>query len=309
MAYFIEAGVSERSLFGKKEKMKTNNRNLTKTLVESSLMIAFATVLSMLKLAEMPYGGSVTVASMVPMAFIAHRHGILTGLGSGVVYAAIQQLLGLNSLSYVTGWQSVLAVIMLDYILAFTVVGFAGVFKGRLGTQRIADAALRQKVELGTGMALACVLRYILHTVAGATVWAGLSIPTEAALFYSIGYNATYMIPETVVNVLVAVWLGGIIDFSKDVPVRFAPKTEDASSPSGALALLPHLSVLVVFLAVIVDSVLIFPYLQHPEDGSFTLELLSKVKWVAVILVSVIALLVAVGSYVASRLVFRKEKI
>lgn len=288
--------------------MKTKNKNLTKTLVESSLMIAFATVLSMLKLAEMPYGGSVTVASMVPIAFVAYRHGILSGLGTGAVYATIQQILGLNSLSYVTGWQSVLTVIFLDYILAFTVVGFAGVFNGRLGTKRIDSPTMRQRVELGTGMAFVCVLRYILHTVAGATVWAGLSIPTEAALVYSIGYNATYMIPETVVSVLVAVWIGGIIDFSKDVPVRFTPSVEKENSPSGALLMLPHIALMLLFAVVIVDSVLIFPYLQHPDDGSFTFELLSEVNWTSVIVVSAIGVLLSAGAYIAHKLAFSLRK-
>ena len=87
-----------------------------RALVESAMMVALSTVLSILKIVEMPYGGSVTVASMLPMIILSYRQGMGWGLGSGAVYAALQQLLGLNSLSYVTGWQSVLAVILLDYI-------------------------------------------------------------------------------------------------------------------------------------------------------------------------------------------------
>ena len=287
--------------------MKTKNRNLTKILVESSLMIAFATVLSLVKLAEMPYGGSITLASMTPIAFIAYRHGTSAGLGAGVVYAALQQLLGLNSLSYVTGWQSVIAVILLDYVLAFTAVGFAGVFKGRFGADKIDTESGRQRVELGTGMAFACVLRYILHTVAGATVWAGLSIPTEAALIYSIGYNATYMIPETVVNVLVAVWLGGIIDFSRDVPVRFAASEDRGASKYGLISVLRHLSIALIFAAVIADAALIFPYLQHPDDGSFTFELLRSVRWAWVIAISSVCVLISACSLVTERIILRKR--
>ena len=82
-------------------------KNRTLPLVECAIMIALATVLSMVKLAELPYGGSITIASMLPIAIIAYRRGMGWGLGSAFVYAVIQQLLGLNSLSYVTTWQSV----------------------------------------------------------------------------------------------------------------------------------------------------------------------------------------------------------
>lgn len=77
-------------------------KNRTLPLVECAIMIALATVLSMVKLAELPYGGSITIASMLPIAIIAYRRGMGWGLGSAFVYAVIQQLLGLNSLSYVT---------------------------------------------------------------------------------------------------------------------------------------------------------------------------------------------------------------
>ena len=57
----------------KGEKMKRKS-NLVKRLTESSVMVALATVLSLLKLVEMPYGGSVTVASMLPVLIVSYRH-------------------------------------------------------------------------------------------------------------------------------------------------------------------------------------------------------------------------------------------
>ena len=151
----------------KGEKMKRKS-NLVKRLTESSVMVALATVLSLFKLVEMPYGGSVTVASMLPVLIVSYRHGLVWGIGSGTVYALIQQLLGLNNLSYVTGWQSVLAVIILDYVLAFTAVGLGGIFKGKIALDR-ASSAKKQSAELALGMVFVCVLRYVCHTAAGAT--------------------------------------------------------------------------------------------------------------------------------------------
>lgn len=137
-------------------------KNRTLPLVECAIMIALATVLSMVKLAELPYGGSITIASMLPIAIIAYRRGMGWGLGSAFVYAVIQQLLGLNSLSYVTTWQSVVAVILLDYIVAFTVVGFAGIFRNAIKSQAAA---------LTLGCVFVSVLRYACHVISGATVW------------------------------------------------------------------------------------------------------------------------------------------
>ena len=98
-------------------------------LVESAIMIALATVLSVFKLAELPYGGSITLASMLPIAVLAYRHGTLRGLGAGLVYGVIQQLLGLKNLSYFTTPQSIVAIILLDYAVAFAVIGLAGIFR------------------------------------------------------------------------------------------------------------------------------------------------------------------------------------
>ena len=67
-----------------------------RALVESAMMVALATVLSLLKIIEMPYGGSVTVGSMLPMIILAFRYGLGWGFGAGTVYAALQQLLGLR---------------------------------------------------------------------------------------------------------------------------------------------------------------------------------------------------------------------
>lgn len=280
-------------------------KNLTKISVESSLMVAFATVLSLLKLIEMPYGGSVTPASMLPILIVSYRHGIPAGLASGLVYSVIQQLLGLNNLSYFTTWQSVVAVMLLDYIAAFALAGLGGLFKGKMGLGSLSQPK-RQSVELATGMAFICVLRYICHTVSGATVWAGLSIPSGAALVYSLGYNATYMIPETVVGVSVSVWIGSVIDFSRKTPSRFLPSESASVSRGGSAALLPSLAALAALVALIADTLLIAAHTQDPESGEFTFAYLSEVSWLAVGIVSAagviaVALLLVLPRILAGR--------
>ncbi len=259
--------------------MKSSNP--TRYLVESAMMIALATVLSIFKIVEMPYGGSVTMASMLPMVILAYRHGVRRGLGAGVVYAALQQLLGLNDLSYVTTWQSILAVIMLDYIVAFTAVGLGGAFRKCSKTQRGA---------LALGALLVTVVRYTCHVISGATVWVGLSIPDSAALLYSFGYNATYMIPEAIILISVAYYLGGVIDFSKPTPTRAA--LENHYNGDASLALLAGLSFL---LGGVVDVWLIAPCLQNEETGEFYFKGLLNADWISVGIVTALSIILGIA--------------
>ncbi|MBQ7291950.1 MAG: energy-coupled thiamine transporter ThiT [Clostridia bacterium] len=251
----------------------------TKLLTESAIMIALSTVLSVLKLADMPYGGSVTIASALPMVIIAYRYGLKTGLFAGAVHAALQLVLGLSALSYATSWQSAVAIVMLDYILAFTFVGISGVFRKVLKNQAAA---------LTAGALLFSVIRYAFHVIAGATVWAGISIPTAAALAYSFIYNATYMIPETIVLAVAALYVGSLVDFRPAAPKRMVSEKEENdifwAKPAAGL---------LVCGAVIFDVAEIFEKLQNKETGEFTITAISSVNWMEVITVTAVAFVIA----------------
>ncbi len=250
-------------------------RDTTLVLVECAIMIALATVLSVLAIANLPYGGSITIASMLPLAILSYRNGLWVGLGASAVYGVLQQLLGLSNLSYFTTWQSIVAIILLDYIIAFAVIGLAGIFR-RL---------LPQRNALLAGCGLACLLRYLCHVISGATVWAGLSIPTEAALAYSFIYNATYMVPETIVLLAVAFYLGSVLDFSRDVPKRIMQGNRVVARGWYGLGAALSLVALLV-----VDTALVFPYLQDMETGKFTLAYLKDAPWVSLAVISALLL-------------------
>lgn len=257
-----------------------NEQTKTRKLIEASLMIAIATALSLLKLLDLPFGGSVTLASMLPIVIIACRNGVGWGLASGAVFGAIQQLLGLKTLSYVTTWYSILAVILLDYIFAFTVIGFSGAFRNKCKKQNTAFAA---------GSVFACLLRYLLHVISGATVWAGLSIPTKAALLYSLAYNATYMIPETIVLVVVAYYVGSLLDFRADQPVRLVRE----AAGGGAYKFIGWL---LIAAAAVFDVVCVFGKLQNAETGEFDfsgISALTRGEVIAMICVTAGAVLIA----------------
>lgn len=253
----------------------------TRRMVEGALMVALATVLSLCKLVEMPYGGSVTVAGMLPIILMAYRNGTRWGLTSGLVYAVIQQLLGLRHVSQVTGWQSVVGLILLDYLLAFTVAGLGGVFRGRIR---------RQPVALTAGAVLACVLRYLCHVVAGATVWAGISIPTAAALIYSFSYNATYMLPELLVTAAAAYYLGSVLDFTAHrVTRRTAPAATDTLAKWRVA--LRWIAAVYALAVLVLDVGMLAGVLQDPQTGWFTLARLGDAPWLLIGVLSGSALL------------------
>ncbi len=219
-------------------------------LCESAIMLAVATVLSMVPLINMPFGGSVTAASMVPIILIANRYGVGMGFVTGFVYSLIQLLLGANNLSYATSSAAAVAIIVLDYLLAFSTLGIAGVFKNKIKSQSSA---------MVLGAVIVCVIRYIMHVISGCTVWAGVSIPTEEGLLYSLVYNAAYMVPETIVT-LAAVWyLSRLIDFSGDKLTRLQKSEGSKASVVSAI------STLLLIAAATFDALMLFASTQTEE--------------------------------------------
>ncbi len=259
-------------------------------LTEAAIMLALGTVLSLIKLLDLPYGGSVTVASMLPVIIIAYRHGIRFGLLTGFVFGVLQQLLGLNTLSYVTTWQSIVAVILLDYIIAFMVLGLGGAFR-KMSSQAGA---------LVLGSVFVCLLRYICHVISGATVWAGLSIPTTAALAYSLGYNATYIVPETIVTAVMAYYVGSMLDFRSATITRLV-KTKETS-----VSILQWVGGLLVAVALIFDVRMIFAQLQNADTGEFDVTGFVNVNWAVIALISAAAIAIAVFMFIVS---MKREKV
>lgn len=262
-------------------------------MTECSIMIALSTVLSLIKLAELPYGGSITIASMLPIVIAVYRHGGVWGFGCALVNAFIQMLLGLNNFSYFTTWQSIIALAIFDYILAFVVFSLSGIFK---------KCIKNQAISMALGALLACVLRYACHVISGATVWAGLSIPSEAALIYSFSYNATYMLPDTIVLVLCTLYIGSVIDFTRQTPTRIATRFDKFEA---YLYIGAGLSVLAGLIVIIAN---VFPTLQDPESGEFIFANIANTNFTLVIIALAVAFAIA-AALVAVALIRRKRRV
>ena len=174
----------------------------TRILVECAIMIAVATVLSSIgKIYEAPLGGSVTLASMAPMIIISYRHGIKWGVEAALLYSLIQLMLGLGSVAYVPTAIGIVLCVLLDYVIAFTLIGFCGVFKKLIKNEY---------VSVTVGTVAACLGRFVCHLLSGAVVWYEITkegqwnelVNRVGMWTYSLIYNAQYMVPETIITVI-----------------------------------------------------------------------------------------------------------
>ncbi len=172
-----------------------NRKEFTKKLCVTAVLIALGSVLSLIKVYEMPLGGSVTLLSMLPIVMIPLMYGTSWGLIGAFMYSAVQLMFGIF-IDGLLGWglspSYVIGAIVFDYLLAFTVLGFAGIFK--------------KKGVLGIilGIVLAMVLRFLSHLVSGGIFFASWC-DWNNVWIYSICYNGAYMLPEMIITAAVAV--------------------------------------------------------------------------------------------------------
>lgn len=183
--------------------------NLTKKqknrrLAESALMLALSTILSELAVFSLPFGGSVTLFSQVPIILISYRYGVKWGLTTGLAMSIIQLIFGIQNFSYVSGMTAFLILAFCDYLIAFTALGLGGMFKGKIKNDILA---------ISLGGVVVSVIRFICHFISGATIWKEYA-EGAPVLEYSLTYNASYMLPELIITVVGLVILAGIFDLN-----------------------------------------------------------------------------------------------
>ena len=183
--------------------------NRIRILCESAILLALSVVLSYIRIFQLPFDGSITLLSMLPLCFISIKYGIGWGIGTAFCYSWFQILQG-GVFSWGLTPVMLVASLFLDYILAFSVLGLAGVFRKK-GT-----------VGMVCGVALACTLRFLSHFISGVVLWANLEQFVAFGqewfgrpVLYSLCYNGIYMLPETVLTVVGAVLLLRVPQFKR----------------------------------------------------------------------------------------------
>ena len=190
-------------------KIKIDPNNRTLKLVFSALMIAIGTVLSMFKFNGLwAFGGGVTFCAMLPLVITAFIYGTKWGLFTAFVFSLLQMVLGFGNVLYGTNIGMMIAIALLDYIVAYTVIGLASMFKGKLANIY---------TEIIAGIVVSFGFRLLCHFLSGWMIWDALW-PNEMGMtsaVYSIAYNGSYMIPEILITAVVASTLEGTLHYSK----------------------------------------------------------------------------------------------
>lgn len=171
-------------------------------LVETAVMIAAAVALSYIRLFKMPQGGSVTLGSMVPILLISLRHGTRWGVTAGVLTGLIQYLQDPYMAHPIQ--------FLLDYPIAFGLLGLAGLARGRSWVV----AAWLAPFALGG--------RFLAHVTAGAVFFAEYAPAGQNPWLYSIIYNGSYMLPELVISGLLLMALIPALDRALPTGIRAA---------------------------------------------------------------------------------------
>lgn len=194
-------GVAGVCLLGKKS--QGGKPMSTRVMAEGAMMIAVATVLSMIKIIEMPFGGSVTLFSMLPIVLMSYRHGTKWGLMTAFAHSILQLIMGIKNVGYCATLGAQIACILLDYVIAFSVLGLASFFSHGL-KNRTAGVCV--------GTTAVCCLRFVCHFLSGVFLWGSYKEYYDWAAdmptwLYSIVYNGNYMLLETIITVLGALIL------------------------------------------------------------------------------------------------------
>ncbi len=203
-------------------------KNKTKRLTESAMLLALAVVLELVSkmfIPPMTFGGQLTIVCMLPVVLISYRHGVKWGLVAGFTYSLLQMALGAGTVTaaFQPGYfgdgtmiGNALIMCLLDYVLAYTLLGLGGIFRNR-----VKDPGLG--LCLGSIVALSC--RYLAHIGSGYILFSGWAewfftqegfpawgaslvaslSPEMLGFVYSLVYNGMYMVPEIIFTAIAAV--------------------------------------------------------------------------------------------------------
>ena len=204
-------------------------QRLTTSAVMLALSAALAIVCALIPFLNLPFGGGFTIASMLPIVLVSYMYGIKWGFFVSFTYSVLQMLMDLalgtsssvimalfmpSSDGYMGGIAAI-SIVLIDYTLAYTILGIGGAFRKTIKNKTLA---------LVLGSVLALSLRYLAHILSGAIfygAWAEWFFSQEGfyaigawilehisggalALVYSVFYNGLYMIPEIVITAVAA---------------------------------------------------------------------------------------------------------
>lgn len=182
--------------------MERNNTNwTTRMLTEGAISLVLAFILGRIKLFTMPQSGSVTAGEMIPLIIFAMRYGAGKGFVVGALYGVIDMMLGGGIYHPVQA--------ILDYPLAFGLLGLAGIFSKEFKK----DPSLAPILK---GTAIGVIARLICHVLSGVIFFKEYTPEGMNSWAYSIGYNGLFLGVELVITVLIIYLLRNFL--TRDLP-------------------------------------------------------------------------------------------
>ena len=167
--------------------MRKNPKWTTQMLTNAALCLALSFILSYIKLFELPQGGSVTCASLLPVIAFAYAYGLAPGLVVGFAYGLLQMIQD----PWIVGFTQA----MLDYPIAFGAIGLAGLAH-----------KLPSKYGFVVGIVLVGIVRFVCHTVSGVVFFASYAEGTGLSpLVYSLSYNSFVFVDLGIDLVVIAI--------------------------------------------------------------------------------------------------------
>lgn len=191
--------------------MKNTMKQKILSIAEGAVIIALAYVIELLCVwlnaitgigALLVFGGTITV-SMLPIAYYSYRRGIGWGISVGFVYSLLQMLLGFYVPPANTWWALALCV-LLDYVIAFSVVGLAALFAKPFGKRRLTGYCV--------GAVAVCLIRFVSSFLSGVILWGSYAPEGMNIWVYSLVYNASYMLPNAILTGVFAVVVCAALD-------------------------------------------------------------------------------------------------
>jgi thiamine transporter len=178
-----------------------SKRSNTLFIVEVAVFTALAYLLdylgNILSFKIWPEGGSVSI-SMVPIFLMAYRWGIKGGVLTGFLMGLLQ---------FVMGYSQIYTIVqgIIDYFIAFAVVGFAGVFATQVKNAVKENARGKWMTYSILGAFVGSFLRYICHFISGVAFFGSYAPKGQPVAIYSILYNGTYMLPSFILSAIIIV--------------------------------------------------------------------------------------------------------
>lgn len=208
-ALLVAALIAAALLLGKNEKKGFDS----KSIVYAAICVAMSYALSYLRIVQMPQGGSITVASLLPLMIYSYMFGVKKGVFTGIIYGILQAFQDMYILHP--------AQFLLDYPVAFACIGFAGAFA------KIKSLDRYPQIQIALGGIAAGLMRFVCHYLSGCFAFGAFAPEGQPVWLYSLIYQSGYVLPDIAIAIA-----AGVAVFCSQALVKQMKRSAASAAPS-----------------------------------------------------------------------------